>query len=59
MGISNGLAGFSGALAAQSNNFVDIEMGARLVLLCITAIILGKLIIPQENIFYTCSNFWD
>lgn len=46
--LSNGLAGLSGALIAQSNGFIDIEMGARMALLCITVLILGKAIIRNR-----------
>lgn len=40
--LANALAGFSGYLFAQSNGFADINMGFGKVLLCITALILGK-----------------
>jgi putative ABC transport system permease protein len=43
--ISNALAGLSGYLFAQSNGFADITMGFGKALLCITALILGKVII--------------
>lgn len=40
--ISNALAGCSGYLFAQSNGFVEINMGMGKILLCITALIMGK-----------------
>lgn len=42
--IANSLAGLSGYLIAQSNGFADINMGFGKVLLCITTLILGKII---------------
>jgi putative ABC transport system permease protein len=40
--LANALAGLSGYLFAQSNGFADINMGFGKLLLCITSIILGK-----------------
>jgi len=40
--IANALAGLSGYLFAQSNGFADINMGFGKLLLCVTALILGK-----------------
>lgn len=42
--IANALAGLGGYLMAQSNGFAEINMGFGKILLCITALILGKLI---------------
>jgi putative ABC transport system permease protein len=42
--IANALAGLSGYLFAQSNGFADINMGFGKLLLCVTALILGKTI---------------
>ena len=42
--LANALAGLSGYLFAQSNGFADINMGFGKVLLCITALILGKVV---------------
>jgi len=42
---ANALAGVSGYLFAQSNNFVELNMGLGKALLCITALILGKAIV--------------
>lgn len=42
--IANALAGLGGYLIAQSNGFADITMGFGKILLCITALILGKLL---------------
>ncbi len=41
LGISNALAGFSGFLTCQCNNFVDITMGAGAAILAIGAVIIG------------------
>ncbi len=41
--LANALAGLSGYLFAQSNGFADINMGFGKLLLCITALILGKI----------------
>jgi putative ABC transport system permease protein len=40
--VANACAGLSGYLFAQSNGFADINMGFGKILLCVTAIILGK-----------------
>lgn len=40
--LANALAGLSGYLFAQSNNFVELNMGLGKALSCITALILGK-----------------
>lgn len=47
--LSNALAGLSGYLFAQSNGFADINMGFGKALLCITALILGKVITQQKK----------
>ncbi len=41
--LANALAGLSGYLFAQSNGFAEISMGFGKALLCITALILGKI----------------
>jgi putative ABC transport system permease protein len=61
MGImsANALAGLSGYLFAQSNGFADINMGFGKILLCVTALIIGKsiynknlsLIVPITGLF--------
>ena len=47
--ISNALAGISGYLVAQSNGFVDTTMGVGLPLMCITALILGKIFFNTDK----------
>ncbi|HSC25316.1 MAG TPA: hypothetical protein VLB80_03830 [Candidatus Babeliales bacterium] len=42
--VANALAGLSGYLVAQSNGFADINMGFGKLLLCISSIILGKVV---------------
>lgn len=46
--IANACAGISGYLFAQINGFVEINMGFGMVLLCITALILGKAVISSR-----------
>jgi putative tryptophan/tyrosine transport system permease protein len=45
--IGNALAGLSGYLFAQSNNFVEITIGQGKLLLCITSLILGKALLMR------------
>jgi putative ABC transport system permease protein len=47
--ISNGLAGISGYLFAQSNGFVDISMGFGIPLLAITSLIMGKTVFKNRQ----------
>lgn len=49
--LANALAGLSGYLFAQSNNFVELNMGLGKALLCITAIILGKALVHIKRPF--------
>lgn len=43
--IGHGCAGVGGFLFAQSNGFVDLTMNYGVILLCLTALILGKLLV--------------
>lgn len=45
--LGHGLAGLSGFLFAKSNGFVDLTMNFGIILLCLTALIIGKL--GQKN----------
>ena len=47
--LSNALAGLSGFLCAQSNGFVELNMGLGKALLCITSLILGKAILRTKK----------
>lgn len=47
--IAHSLAGLSGYLFAQSNNFVDATSGNGMVLLVITCLIMGKLFIKKQK----------
>ncbi len=49
--LANALAGVSGYMFAQSNNFIELNMGLGKALLCITALILGKAIVRSKNPF--------
>lgn len=48
--LADSLAGISGYLFAHANGFVDLSMAYGLVLLCITALVLGKVTIPKPRI---------
>lgn len=50
--IGHGCAGLGGFLFAQSNGFVDLTMNFGVILLCLTALMLGKLLIrtPRPHI---------
>jgi putative ABC transport system permease protein len=43
--LGHGLAGLSGFLFAQSNGFVDLTMNYGIILLCLTALMVGKLFV--------------
>ncbi|MCB1180519.1 MAG: hypothetical protein KDK55_00670 [Chlamydiia bacterium] len=47
--IGHGCAGLSGFLFVLSNDFVDVTMNVGVILLCLTALLLGKLIIPTKK----------
>lgn len=47
MCVANACAGLSGYLFAQSNGFVDLSMGYGVILMSLTALILGKLLYPS------------
>lgn len=49
--LADACAGLSGFLFAYSNGFVDLTMGYGIVLLCLTALILGKMLIPTQRPF--------
>ncbi len=48
--IANSLAGLSGYLFAQSNGFVEVNMGLGKILLCITSLILGKALVFRNRL---------
>lgn len=47
--IGHGLAGISGFLFALSNGFVDLSMNVGIILLCLTALIIGKMGVKKAN----------
>lgn len=51
--LAHACAGISGFLFAQSNGFVDLTMNFGLILLCLTALMIGKLMLSgrKPNIF--------
>ncbi len=49
--LANALAGISGYMFAQSNNFIELNMGLGKALMCITALILGKAIVKIKKPF--------
>jgi putative ABC transport system permease protein len=52
--LANALAGLSGYLFAQSNTFIELNMGLGKALLCITALILGKSLVRTKKPFSLC-----
>ena len=52
--LANAFAGLSGYLFAQSNNFLELNMGVGKALLCVTALILGKAIVRSKKPFSLC-----
>lgn len=51
LGISNGIAGIAGCIISQYQGFVDITMGAGLVIIGLASIIIGEIILKPKNIF--------
>lgn len=47
--IGHGLAGISGFLFAAANGFVDLTMGFGVILLCLTALIIGKMVAKSSK----------
>jgi putative tryptophan/tyrosine transport system permease protein len=47
--MGHGLAGISGFLFATANGFVDLTMGFGVILLCLTALIMGKMATKRMN----------
>lgn len=47
--IGHGCAGLSGYLFAQANGFVDVTMNFGVILLCLTAMMIGKLLIQARR----------
>lgn len=54
--LANALAGLSGYLFAQSNGFVELNMGYAKALFCITALILGK--VMTKKLFFIGIPLW-
>ncbi|CUI16507.1 ABC-type transporter, permease subunit [Candidatus Protochlamydia naegleriophila] len=46
--LADGCAGLGGYLFAQSNGFVDLTMGYGIILLCLTSLILGKMLVQSS-----------
>jgi putative ABC transport system permease protein len=49
VGVANMLAGYAGYLQAQSNGFVEISMGFGKALVCLTSLIIGKILIMSVH----------
>lgn len=47
--VAHGCAGISGFLFAQTNGFVDLTMNFGIILLCLTALMIGKLLISNRR----------
>jgi len=52
--IANSLAGLSGYLFCLSNGFVDLTIGFGIILLCITALVLGRAIVRTNKQTILC-----
>lgn len=50
LAITNGIAGLSGCIIAQFQGFVDISMGAGLVIICLASIIIGEILLKPKNV---------
>lgn len=50
LAIANGLSGFAGSLIAQYQGFVDVSMGGGLVIISLTAIVMGETLMRPERI---------
>ena len=58
--VANACAGLSGYLFAQSNGFADINMGFGKILLCVTALILGRSIYNKNlSIIYPITGLFS
>ena len=57
--LGHGFAGISGFLFAQASGFVDLTMNFGIILLCLTALMVGKLIsrIPLSKFGASCRNW--
>lgn len=55
--LANALAGLSGYMFAQSNNFIELNMGLGKALFCITGLILGKVLVHTKKPFSICIPF--
>jgi len=51
LGISNGIAGIAGCIISQYQGFVDITMGAGLVIIGLASIIIGEILLKPKNVF--------
>ena len=49
--ISNGLVAIGGALIAQSQNFVDIQMGIGSIVIGLASVIIGEVLFGERNFF--------
>jgi putative ABC transport system permease protein len=49
--LTNALAGVSGYLVAQSSGFIDMNAGQGLSLFCVTALVMGNLLLKKVNAF--------
>jgi putative ABC transport system permease protein len=50
LAIVNGLAGLAGSLIAQYQGFVDVSMGGGLVIIALTAMVMGETLIRPERV---------
>ncbi len=52
LAVSNGLVGFSGALAAQYSGFADVGMGVGTIIAGLASVIVGELLLRPRSLFF-------
>lgn len=50
LAIANGLSGWAGSLIAQYQGFVDVSMGGGIVIIALTAMVMGETLIRPERV---------
>ena len=56
VGISNGLVAISGAMAAQYQNFADINLGQGIIIAGLASVMIGEFLIRSNKIFWLTLN---
>lgn len=52
LALSNGLVGFSGALAAQYSGFADVGMGVGTIIAGLASVIVGEILLRPRSLFF-------